>query len=86
MNARAFRVRFLCGLAVALIAAVASASTGASGRASAPSRIVFTADQAPSLSGEIYRLDPDGHLVDLSSSPFRDSDPLVGGRPPGRVL
>ena len=66
-------------VAVVLIATVLSA---ASGHASAPSRIVFTADQAPSLSGEIYRLDPDGTLVNLTSSPFQESGPVVS--PDGR--
>jgi len=67
---------------VAMVVAAVIALTGASGRASAPSLIVFTADRAPSASGEIYRLDRDGHLVDLAPSPFQDSGPLVA--PDGR--
>jgi WD40 repeat protein len=55
---------------------VAMAAAAGPGRASAPLRIVFTADRAPSLSGEIYRLDPNGQLVDLSNSPFQDSAPV----------
>jgi Tol biopolymer transport system component len=64
-------------LVVAMVTAVAIALPGASGRASAPSRIVFTADRAPSASGEIYRLDPSGRLVDLARSPYQDSGPVV---------
>lgn len=40
-------------------------------------RIVFAADRAPSVTGEIYRLDPNGHRVDLSRSPFQDLSPAV---------
>lgn len=60
---------------IALIVAMTAAAGPV--RAAAPSRIVFTADRAPSLSGEIYRLDPNGQLIDLSSSPFQDSAPVV---------
>jgi WD40 repeat protein len=62
------------GLAVAAIAIVFGAG---SGRASTPSPIVFAADRAPSLSDEIYRVDPNGHRVDLSRSPYSDSNPVV---------
>src|SRR5690348_3693490 len=66
-------------VAVVLSAAFLSASSGS---AAAPSRIVFIADRAPSVSGEIYRLDPNGHLVDLSNGPFQDSGAVVS--PDGR--
>lgn len=49
----------------------------ASGHAASPSLIVFSADRAPSLSGEIFRVDPNGHVVDLSNSPYADTDPVV---------
>lgn len=49
----------------------------AAGRAAAPSPIVFSADRAPLVTGEIYRLDPNGHRVDLSNSPYQDMDPVV---------
>jgi Tol biopolymer transport system component len=67
---------------VAVAVGAALALTGASGRSAAPSRIVFSADRAPTASGEIYRLDPSGHLVDLAPSPFQDSGPVVS--PDGR--
>jgi Tol biopolymer transport system component len=62
-----------------LSAAVVSIAGGAaSGRAGSPSLIVFSADRAPQLSGEIYRVDPNGHRVNLSRSPaYRDVDPVV---------
>jgi dipeptidyl aminopeptidase/acylaminoacyl peptidase len=60
-------------LAVLVAVPFAPAASGAS----TPSRIVFAADLAPSVSGEIYRLDPNGHRVDLSRSPFQDTDPAV---------
>jgi Tol biopolymer transport system component len=47
------------------------------GRASTTSFIVFSADRAPTVTGEIYRLDASGHLVDLSKSPYQDTNPAV---------
>jgi Tol biopolymer transport system component len=49
----------------------------AAGHASTPSQIVFAADRAPSVTGEVYRLDPNGRRVDLSKSPYRDTNPAV---------
>jgi Tol biopolymer transport system component len=49
----------------------------ASSEASAPSPIVFAADRAPTVTGEIWRLDPNGHRVDLSRSPYQDLFPAV---------
>ncbi|HJQ52061.1 MAG TPA: hypothetical protein VJ838_16305 [Gaiellaceae bacterium] len=46
-------------------------------RAAIPSLIVFSADRAPSVSGEIYRVDPNGHRVDLTHSPYQDTHPAV---------
>lgn len=48
-----------------------------SSRASTTPLIVFSADRAPTVTGEIYRLDPNGHRVDLSKSPFQDTNPAV---------
>jgi Tol biopolymer transport system component len=61
------------------LAAVPAIPLGATaGRAaSTPPPIVFAADRAPSLSGEIYRVDPNGHRVDLSRSPYQDTNPVV---------
>lgn len=62
---------------VLAVAAIAVAVCTAPGRASAPSPIVFAADRAPTVTGEIYRLDPNGHRVDLSKSPYGDTNPAV---------
>jgi WD40-like Beta Propeller Repeat len=51
--------------------------TAAAGHASQTSTIVFAADRAPALTDEIYRVDPNGHRVDLSNSPYSDSNPVV---------
>ncbi|MFL5961070.1 MAG: TolB family protein [Gaiellaceae bacterium] len=61
-------------LAAAVFVIAVSATTS---QASTPSRIVFAADRAPSVTGEIYRLDPSGHRVDLSRSPYQDTNPAV---------
>jgi|GEM_PF-1995719 len=62
-----------------LLTAVAFAILGgtAAGQAASPAPIVFSADRLPSLSGEIYRVDPNGHRVDLSRSPYQDFGPVV---------
>jgi len=62
-------------LSLLLLAAACAAGTTAAAPTTPP--IVFSADRAPSLSGEIYRLDADGRLVDLSNSPFTDTGPVV---------
>ncbi len=58
---------------VILAAAALGIALGASSsQASAPASILFSADRAPTVTGEIYRLDPNGHRVDLSKSPYQD--------------
>jgi Tol biopolymer transport system component len=60
----------------ALLAAVALATVLASaGDAADPGTIVFAADRAPLVNGEVYRLDAGGRQADLSKSPFVDQDP-----------
>lgn len=49
----------------------------AAGRASTPSLIVFSADRAPLLTQQIYRLDPNGNRVNLGQSPSGDDAPVV---------
>jgi len=65
-----------------LAAACATGATAAAAPVTPP--IVFSADRTPSLSGEVYRLDSDGKLVDLSNSPFPDTGPVVA--PDGRSV
>jgi hypothetical protein len=63
-----------------IVSLLAAASGGAAGPAPPP--ILFAADNEPALSGDIFRLDANGHLVNLSKSPFADEYPLVS--PDGR--
>lgn len=73
MNGHRVRSALVVAAAAAAVAAGASASQAAS-----PALIVLSANRAPSLSGEIYRVDPTGHRVDLSRSPAsQDTYPLV---------
>jgi Tol biopolymer transport system component len=62
---------------VLVVAASAGAFLTASGHAVAPAPIVFAADQAPTVSGEVYRLDANGHRVNLSHSPYEDIAAVV---------
>ena len=73
------------GAAASLVAAAAVGCGGAgSTAASGTPAIVFAADNAATRSYEIYRLDFDGHSVDLSNSPFADSVPKVS--PNGKLV
>ena len=63
----------LLGLAVLLAVPFGPSA----GRAASPSLIVFSADRGPQPTGEIFRLDPNGHRVRLDGAPAEDFDPLV---------
>jgi Tol biopolymer transport system component len=64
--------------AVALAAAGLALALGVSAsQASAPRPIVFAADRAPTVAGEIYRVDPNGRRVNLSKSPYEDGQAAV---------
>lgn len=63
-------------LGLLLVGATCAAASGGAAGNPTPA-IVFAADRAPLLSGEVYRLDSDGRTVDLSKSPFRDTAPAV---------
>ncbi len=65
----------IVALGAVLVAGVCTSGASASSAGAPP--IIFSADRAPALSGEIYRLDLNGHRVDLSRSPFTDSHPVV---------
>ena len=71
-------------LALCVIALAAWTSSAVAGAGSAAPGIVVSADLAPALSGEIYRIDRDGRRADLSRSPFQDTQPLVS--PDGRTV
>lgn len=64
----------LAALAVVLLAAAGAA------RASGSAHIVYSADLAPRVSGEVYLLDAGGRRVDLSRSDFPDQSPVVAPR------
>lgn len=69
--------RVLRALVVAA-AAAAIAGGAAESQAASPALIVFSADRAPFLSGEIYRIDSSGHNVDLSADTAAvDTNPVV---------
>jgi Tol biopolymer transport system component len=80
-----------------LAAVLAIPFAPAAGRASTARLISSSADQAPQSSYEIYRLDPNGHRVDLSRSSADDLNPVVSpdgkevaffsyrGVPPGKA-
>jgi len=48
------------------------------------SLIVFSADRAPAISGDVFRADRNGHVVNLTHSPWQDSQPLVS--PNGKLV
>ncbi len=64
-------------LALAAVAVTATVTAASGSATTSQGAIVFSADRAPSVSGEIYRLDPSGRRVDLSRSPYRDANPVV---------
>ena len=70
----------------ALLAAALSASAvlGGAAHASTGSAIVFAADRMPSVSGDIYRVDANGHVANLTHSPWQDTQPLVS--PDGKLV
>lgn len=66
-----------------VVFAAALLPTGIAGAAaSSASRILFSADRAPLVSGEVYRVGADRRRVDLSRSPWNDALPVSS--PDGR--
>ncbi|HET7556200.1 MAG TPA: LpqB family beta-propeller domain-containing protein [Gaiellaceae bacterium] len=74
------RTVFAAALLAGAIAGSVAAEPSVPAEAAPP--ILFAADNEPALSGDIFRLDANGHLVNLSKSPFADEYPLVS--PDGR--
>ncbi len=69
----------------ALAAALgAAALLGGAGHASSASTIVFAADRMPSVSGDVYRVDANGHVANLTHGPWQDTAPLVS--PNGKLV
>jgi dipeptidyl aminopeptidase/acylaminoacyl peptidase len=71
-------------LALCVLALAAWTPSAVAGTRSAMPGIVVSADRAPALSGEVYRIDRDGRRTDLSRSPFQDTQPLIS--PDGRLV
>ena len=68
-------------LAVALLAATLA---GGAGRSSGTHLIVFTADRAPSVTGDVYRADANGRVTNLTHSPWQETMPMVS--PSGKLV
>jgi len=66
----------------AAIAAMAFASGTPHG--SAPSLIVFAADRAPAVTGDVYRVDASGRVTNLTHSPWQETMPVVS--PNGKLV
>ena len=67
--------------AAGLAAATLLAGTA---RANGTPTIVFAADRLPAVSGEVYRVDANGTVTDLSRSPWQDTTPKVS--PNGKLV
>ncbi len=69
----------------ALAAAIAAAAlAGGANHAGGGSLIVFAADRAPALSGDVYRVDSSGHVTNLTHSPWQETQPVVS--PNGKLI
>lgn len=69
--------------AAALVAAATAPLAGAAQSSNAPV-IVFAADRAPSISGDVFRVDANGHVANLTHSPWQDTEPAVS--PDGKLI
>lgn len=63
----------LVALAALLVLAPGAAADG-------PPRLLFSADLAPSVNGEVYVLGANGRAVDVSRSPWSDERPVISPR------
>lgn len=68
--------------AAAAVAAAALAGGGAHGTTA--SLIVFSVDRAPAVSGDVYRADWNGRVVNLTHSPWQETNPVVS--PNGKLV
>jgi Tol biopolymer transport system component len=68
-----------------LAAAVAAAVlTGGGAHGTTNSLIVFAADRAPAVSGDVYRADWNGRVANLTHSPWQETNPVVS--PNGKLV
>jgi Tol biopolymer transport system component len=68
-------------LAAAIAAMVLASGTP---HGSAPSLIVFAADRAPAVTGDVYRVDASGRVTNLTHSPWQETMPVVS--PNGKLV
>jgi len=68
----------------ALAAAVAAAALLGGAHGTTTSLIVFSADRAPAVSGDVYRADWNGRVVNLTHSPWQETNPVVS--PNGKLV
>jgi Tol biopolymer transport system component len=69
----------------AVAAAVgAAALVGGGAHATTASLIVFSADRAPAVSGDVYQADWNGRVVNLTHSPWQETNPTVS--PNGKTV
>jgi TolB protein len=62
----------------------AAALAGGATHTSGGSRIVFAADRTPTVSGDVYRADWNGRVVNLTHSPWQETNPVVA--PNGKLV
>jgi Tol biopolymer transport system component len=67
--------------ALALAAALLLAGSAHSSNAQV---IVFAADRAPAVSGDVFRVDANGRVANLTHSPWQDTEPAVS--PNGKLI
>ena len=66
-------------------AALAAAMVAGGGsHSSARSLIVFAADRAPAITGDVYRVDASGRVANLTHSPWQETMPVVS--PNGKLV
>ncbi|HEX5247886.1 MAG TPA: hypothetical protein VFW41_12240 [Gaiellaceae bacterium] len=69
----------------ALAAAIAAATlAGGAPHTGAGSQIVFAADRAPAVTGDLYRVDASGRVTNLTHSPWQETMPAVS--PSGKLV
>lgn len=62
----------------------AAALTGGAAHAGGGSLIVFSADRTPAVTGDVFRVDANGHVANLTHSPWQETQPVVS--PNGKLI
>jgi Tol biopolymer transport system component len=66
------------------VAIAAATIAGGASHTSAGSLIVFAADRAPAVTGDVYRVDASGRVANLTHSPWQETMPVVS--PNGKLV